>query len=784
MPDLDYVKVIGRFGIVVGDGSDPDEYPDTIWCDQGTVQITPLIPVTRVPDGDPVPWTGGQHTISAGVDDDGHLTWLERDYLWVVDLTSEKVFPRVPADAATHRLDFKTMKANNITVEFPTVFVRLAADVVDPETGAIDLTDAMPIATSTTPVGVFRGPTGVGIEDVTVVGDNLEVELDNGETKSTPLPVTMLDNAEFMGEQIDADGTPANLAVIAQTLLAVEATALTRDSNLADLPSAPAARSSLGLGTAATQPATAFDAAGSAAAVQAQVNALTPSGAFRGTYSNATSYVQGDQVTYNGVVYAAPAAIASGGTAPGAGGSVWVALPSGTDLKARGDIGLINSVIQFVASVPLDNRVDIATITSSAPSDRRFICQKALPQGKIESVALHARFAVNPFSVELWESDGTTLTRKAVVTQALAVGINVVPLSWYINDPSKTYFIGVQSGGAANISLNPAGSPTNPWWTNTDETSTSLTIAGMTANTSLSMYIKIDALVARPATTTRPPTIVVAPSGGDFTTIQAALDAAPDTATNQVRIEIYPKPNGGTYERFSHVGFPFQTGSSALTRTRYVDMIGMGKVVIKDDTGDYRTPPAEIRTVGTIRNIDFIATHDTPFSDPTEAALARRSYAVHMDFGGYQNVLFEDCGFYSKHGPALGIGLHQDERIVMRRCIVETIADPAFGGLANYGAFFAHSSSQNGITNQGIVLDDVWIYAPVGVPTDAGHGGPNGGCGLWVSVAGSFVDSSMFIRANRVSVKGPAGGADVIRDSRIALDSGSWRNDPSDLDAP
>lgn len=216
MPDLDYVKVIGRFGIVVGDGSDPDEYPDTIWCDQGTVQITPLIPVTRVPDGDPVPWTGGQHTISAGVDDDGHLTWLERDYLWVVDLTSEKVFPRVPADAATHRLDFKTMKANNITVEFPTVFVRLAADVVDPETGAIDLTDAMPIATSTTPVGVFRGPTGVGIEDVTVVGDNLEVELDNGETKSTPLPVTMLDNAEFMGEQIDADGTPANLAVIAQ----------------------------------------------------------------------------------------------------------------------------------------------------------------------------------------------------------------------------------------------------------------------------------------------------------------------------------------------------------------------------------------------------------------------------------------------------------------------------------------------------------------------------------------------------------------------------------------
>ncbi len=559
--------------------------------------------------------------------------------------------------------------------------------------------------------------------------------------------------------------------------------ALVRDSNLADLPSKPAARSSLGLGTAATQPTTAFDPAGSAAAVQAQVNALTPSGAFRGAYSNATNYVQGDQVTYNGVVYAAPSAIASGGTAPGAGGSAWVALPSGTDLKARGDIGMINQVISFVASSPLDNRVDTSTITSSAPSDRRFICQRAMPQGKVESVTVHARFAVNPFSVELWESDGTTLTRKAVVTQALVVGVNTIPLSWYINDPSKTYYLGVQSGGASNISLNPSGSPVNPWWTNTDETSTSLTISGMTANTSLSIYIKVDALVARPASTTRPPTIVVAESGGDFTTIQAACDAAPDTVTQQVRIEIYPKANGATYGRFSHVGFPFQTGSSALTRTRYLDMIGMGRVVVKDDTGDYRTPPAEIRTVGTIRNIDFIATHDTPFSDPVEAALARRSYAVHMDFGGYQNVLFENCGFYSKHGPALGVGLHQDERIILRRCIVETIADPSFGGLANYGALFAHSSSVSGITNQGIILDDVRVDAPIGVPTDSAHGGPDGGCAIWFSVAGAFVGSSMFVQANRVSARGPVGGDTVIRDSRITLDSKSWGNDATELNA-
>lgn len=190
MADLDYALVIGRFGINVGDGADPNETPDTIWCDEGILRITPLQSPTKVIDGTPWPFTTGNAAIDCTFNSQGHVSWNNKPRVWVVDLTSEDLIPHVAEGDATHRLTFIGVKADGVAVEFPPANVRLAADTmtpgVDPETGepimACDLTKLMPV-----PVGpgvaIVVGDQGVSVTGVVQDSpDTVAFELSDGTT--------------------------------------------------------------------------------------------------------------------------------------------------------------------------------------------------------------------------------------------------------------------------------------------------------------------------------------------------------------------------------------------------------------------------------------------------------------------------------------------------------------------------------------------------------------------------------------------------------------------------
>lgn len=168
MPDLDYVKLVGRLGLVVGDGvADPDVLPDTVWCTEGEVRITPLNVYTKVQGGEPSPWTAGHGALSASVDSNGFVSWNGQPFVWLVDLTSDKVNPYIADGQATHKVEFVNVRAAGTIVKFPTTNIRVAADSVDPETGAVDLTLAMPVpAGGGTPIIVGPpGPPGPGVND-------------------------------------------------------------------------------------------------------------------------------------------------------------------------------------------------------------------------------------------------------------------------------------------------------------------------------------------------------------------------------------------------------------------------------------------------------------------------------------------------------------------------------------------------------------------------------------------------------------------------------------------
>lgn len=173
MADLDFALVIGRFGINVGDGADPNETPDTIWCDEGILRIAPLQSPTKVPDGAPMPFTTGNAAIDTTFDANGHVTWNGKPRVWVVDLTSEKLIPHVDEGDATHRVSYIGVKANGVAVEFPPANVRLAADTmtpgIDPETGepimACDLTKLLPVQVGPG-VAIVVGDQGVSVTGV------------------------------------------------------------------------------------------------------------------------------------------------------------------------------------------------------------------------------------------------------------------------------------------------------------------------------------------------------------------------------------------------------------------------------------------------------------------------------------------------------------------------------------------------------------------------------------------------------------------------------------------
>lgn len=214
--DLDYAKVTGRLALSVADGSDLGDNPDIIYCDSGTVRITPLINFTRVADATP-PFTIGHAAIDATVDTNGYVTWNGQPYVWVVDLTSEKVNPCIPDDAATHKLEFINVMADGTKITFPEATVRFTADGLD-GSGVNDLALVMPV-TEAASVPIIRGERGVGIQSAAVEGGDLVFGFTDGtEINAGELPVgpggTDAGVASYLADPGSATATALSTAVV------------------------------------------------------------------------------------------------------------------------------------------------------------------------------------------------------------------------------------------------------------------------------------------------------------------------------------------------------------------------------------------------------------------------------------------------------------------------------------------------------------------------------------------------------------------------------------------
>lgn len=154
------------------------------------------------------------------------------------------------------------------------------------------------------------------------------------------------------------------------------------------------------------------------------------------------------------------------------------------------------------------------------------------------------------------------------------------------------------------------------------------------------------------------------PAYGDFTTVQAAVDASSDGAV----ILIMP----GTYtESVSSIG-------------KTIHLIGLSKentfIVSNDDRRDY---PALEMTAGSATGISFYSLRgDQPY--PAYAT----PYGAHIDYdqSAGKSLTFKNCAFRSEWNAAVGIGMRAGFSLTFEDCVFTSIS-------TNQGALYFHDSS-------------------------------------------------------------------------------------------
>lgn len=240
----------------------------------------------------------------------------------------------------------------------------------------------------------------------------------------------------------------------------------------------------------------------------------------------------------------------------------------------------------------------------------------------------------------------------------------------YNGSPNRTYNVWAHYNGSDHHLSFPADFLTNKEyiWQYTEESACSAIIFMYYAGEAANAIGKVSIIgeVYRDRITT-----VHVGKNREFTTIQDALDNVPDSENNPITIYIDP----GVYEPFS---------STAL---RYISLIGSGKetTIVKSTSGHYDYPAANFRTNGLIFGIGF----EMRATEPNQKPGTPYAYAFHSDWGTCKMEIV-DCSFYSNAGPAIGLGLHDHERLMFKNCDFVTEVDGTYG--SNLGAFYCHSS--------------------------------------------------------------------------------------------
>ena len=186
--------------------------------------------------------------------------------------------------------------------------------------------------------------------------------------------------------------------------------------------------------------------------------------------------------------------------------------------------------------------------------------------------------------------------------------------------------------------------------------------------------------------------IIVAKSGGDYTTITEAVARANDSSTNPVTILIMP----GVYEESVYIG-----GS------RNISLVGINKktCIITDKSGLRENAPLEISGEVYVSNLTIYAT----YTDENVVINNLGSYAVHCDYVGQGTIEFFNCDIISDCSSAIGCGTFSNQTIIFNKCLLKSTNKTNYMSSWCYTVFL-HGNTTSGTLNQSYILKDCEIH--------------------------------------------------------------------------
>ena len=379
-----------------------------------------------------------------------------------------------------------------------------------------------------------------------------------------------------------------------------------------------------------------------------------------------------------------------------------------------------------------------ATVASSSyATTKRWFLNLEIPSGsyiKSFNYYLPQKKIATALTVEVWTLINGTLTKVKSVTVSdfTDASENVVPIDYYCASPVMISFLSntsvtyIANGGVHILSSS-----------DTSTSTTTLAYSSLSDFGDFAPSVTVKTTKAKVnGTAVFPGNVVTVGPGMDFEEIQSALNAiSDDSASNPYTILLMPR--GTPYERFSTLRQFSETYPWSNISPRYISIIGVDKkhCVIKSNSGNYKLPCGEPMLNGMIKNITFIMTNSDQDPNATQGGYCLHIDCRTLDDVGY-NMLIEDCDFEDASGPCLGIGMHKNCTLTIRRCNFHTTLaanynpHEGYTNLVNYGVIFCHSSTRADATDQNIIIEDC-----VGLCEE-------GNKGLWLAVAGDYDPST------------------------------------------
>ena len=226
---------------------------------------------------------------------------------------------------------------------------------------------------------------------------------------------------------------------------------------------------------------------------------------------------------------------------------------------------------------------------------------------------------------------------------------------------------------------------------------------------------RMDALDKKQEQANIEPEIFISKDNGNYSTISEALSSYDNNSTRNILVD------KGTYEEVLNVGVVDGLTIRGVSREH---------CVIQNKTGQYRNAPITISGNFLIENLTLKMTLENEVLPTYVFPDGYPGYAIHIDSGSKDSNkenfgIVRNCVLYSEAFPAIGLGTHKNQTIILDNCIlIRNTTSDIYKRDTHRGGLIVHAAGDENDVNQRLIMRNCVIRTNYGmtgnIRTDVG----------------------------------------------------------------